>query len=517
MPNFPLNRSRGRLNEVMRRESYRKLTTEIATRANLNPWLTVYDALPNPDPVLRKAGVQFDFLNELKREAHVSACSKSRKSGVKRRPWKIDQKKASSTATETIERIFKNLRSDSGTETGLRSIINQLLDGWGYGYKPAEILWERQDNLYVPFAVVGKPPEWFDFGQNNELRLKLSNGKSEAVEDRKFLLARYEAEYNNPYGEAQYTLAFWPVTFKKGGIKFWAQFLESWGMPHAVGKYPRNVDKADKDKLLEALQLLIQNAAAVIPDDASVELLELKAGSGSSDLYESHARYHDGQISKCILGHGGAADSTPGRLGGDDAAMNVRNDIIEDDSSMVEECFNTLIRYIHEVNPTLGTERPEFILYDENDVDTARADRDFKLMNSKRVIIRKSYFTRCYDFLDDEIIVDESMGDPLQNEQQTDPQQPEQPKPEFAAPEQSGQTAVIDMVNSITDETMQKQAEALLKPVIDLVNSATSFDELRDGIVKVFPDMDDTAIRQTLEKAMLLADIQGNQPGEVTV
>lgn len=512
MPKYQLNRRRGKLTDMMRRESAKKLTTQIATRDNLNPWLTAYDALPNPDPVLRKTGLQFEVINELKREAHVSACSKSRKSGVKKRLWKIDQKKASSAAVETIDAIFKDLTSDSITETGLRPIINQLLDGWGYGYKPAEVLWERQGNLYIPYAVIGKPPEWFEFGNDNELRLKHLTGKSEPVPDKKFLLARYEAEYNNPYGEAQYTLAFWPVTFKKGGIKFWAQFLESWGMPHAIGKYPRNVDKADKDRLLDALKLLIQNAAAVIPDDATVELLELKAGNGSSDLYERHAHYHDSQISKCILGHGGAADSTPGRLGGDDPAMNVRSDIIEDDSSMIEGCFNTLIRYIHELNPSLGSERPEFVLYDENDVDSARADRDFKLMNSNRVILKQKYFLRCYDFREDEIEVDESMH------QQPDvsPDKPPPPdKPEFSA-SPSGQDNVDELIDAINDETLQQQAEILLKPIIDIVNSSKSFDDVRNGIIATFPNLDDSGITQTLEKAMLLAHLQGSQPDEVT-
>lgn len=483
-----------RLAAEFERQRASKLTTEVATRANISPWLAVYDALPNPDPVLRRVSQRIDILHEVKRECHVSACSKSRKAGVLKRLWKIERDDASSQAAETIEKIFNDFR--------IRSIIREMLDGWGYGYKPLEILWKREGDLLVPFDVVGKPPEWFCFGDKNELRLKKQNlVKSEEIEPYKFLLAQYEASYSNPYGEAQYSLCFWPTTFKKGGIKFWAVFLEKFGMPHALGKLPRNASDTERTKLLADLGNLIQDAAAVVPDDASIELLEMKGGGGKSDLYETHARYHDGEISKVILGHSAAADSTPGRLGNETGAMDVRRDIIEDDSSMVEECFGELIRFIHDLNPTLGAARPRLELYEEEDVDANRADRDFKLMNSGHVRLTKAYFTKRYDFEDEDIEIVE---------------QPAKPPPaEFAAPP-GGQDNIDDMLDGITNETMQEQAEELLKPVIDLVKNASSYYEIRNGIVDLYPKLDADKIERTLEKAMLLAELQGAQRDEVT-
>ena len=155
----------------------------------------------------------------------------------------------------------------------------------------------------------------------------------------------------------------------------------------------------------QALSSLLRDAAAVIPDDASVELLELATGKVSGDLYEKHARYHDGEISKVILGHSAATDSTPGRLGNETGAMDVRSDIIDDDSAMVMGCFDELIRYIHELNPTLGKERPKFRLYDKKNIGGKRAERDSKLMETGRIVLTKKYFTSHYDFREDEIDV----------------------------------------------------------------------------------------------------------------
>jgi len=475
-----------------------KLSTEVATRQNVAPWLQIYDALPNPDPVLRKTSSRIEILDEIKREPHVSACSKSRKAGVLKRLWKIEQWNATPAATEIIDKLFQNLP--------VRTMIREMLDGWGYGYKPLEILWQREGNLLLPFTVAGKPPEWFCFGENNELRLRRQDTfTSDEVEPYKFLLARYEASYSNPYGEAQYSLSFWPTTFKKGGIKCWAIFLEKFGMPHVIGKLPRNAGNPEREELTEALSNMVRDAIAVVPDDASVELLEQAAGgTGSSDIYERHARYHDGEISKCILGHAAAADSTPGRLGNETGAMDVRSDIIDDDSSMVMETMDMLIHNIFELNPTLGQYRPRFELYEEDDVDTARADRDAKLLETGQVRLTKKYFTRRYDYDDDEIEVIVPQQTPAAT-----------PAAEFAAPPAAtdvAQERVDDLLTGITPTVQQRLAEALLDPVVKLINESGSYADVQKNLTAQFSKMDDTEIVATLEKAMLLANVAGAQP-----
>ncbi len=504
MPKRLLNRRSNRLADTVSRIAASQLSTAVATRATVNPWLQIYEVLPNPDPILKRNGVYLDFLDEISREPHVVACRTSRKAGVKKRLWRIERGMASQVSADLFSELFANLK--------MRDIINEALDAWGYGFSPLELLWDRDGNYLLPFDVSGKPAPWFEFGNDNALRLKTGMGKSEPVEPYKFLLARCEATYANPYGEGRYSLAFWPTTFKKGGLKFWSQFLEGFGQPKIIGKTPRGTGAGDRKELMDALQCLIQNAVAAIPDDSSVELLESKGSSGSSDIFERNARYHDEQISKIILGHGGAADSTPGRLGGDDNAMNVRDDIVQDDSAMVMACMDELIRYVHEINPSLGAARPRFVLYDENDVDKDRADRDFKLMNSKRVILKKNYFIRRYDFTEDEIEVDESMAvqSDTTNVQTHDRAslQAENADPEFAAPE-NPQSEIDALTGGISDTLMQTQMETFLKPVLQLVEMSQSYDDVRNGIIALYPKLDASGIEQTLEKAMLLASLQG--------
>lgn len=512
-----LNRHSARYAELAARTNISSsLGSPVATRANVAPWIAAYDVLPNPDPVLHNTSNTIDLFDAIRRECHVKACTKSRKAGVQRRKWKIEKYDARPQDTETVARIFETL--------DVRRMIRESLDGWGYGYKPLEILWRREGNLVVPFEIAGKPSRWFAFDNDSRLRVKKSGYTTEAVEPYKFLLAQYEASYDNPYGEAEYSLCFWPTTFKKGGLQFWAMYLEQFGIPHAIGKVRPGASERDKQDVLNMLTNLIRNAAGVIPNDTSVELLESKGGSGSSDLYWRHEHYHDGEISKVLLGHASAADSTPGRLGNDTSAMDVRSDIIDDDSVMVENTVNQLIRYIYELNaPVLAGPMPRFEIYDENDVDKARADRDFKLLNSKLVRFSEDYYLRTYDFRPGEVIVQEpppGESDPVRAEivragfkPAPAPSAPDLPSPQFAAPPSAAdpaQSAVDDMIeNGVPDTTLLQQADQLLEPLIALVESAQSFDELSAALPGLYPDLDSASIEAMLEKAMLLANIAG--------
>ncbi|BAN95463.1 hypothetical protein E05_06970 [Plautia stali symbiont] len=81
--------------------------------------------------------------------------------------------------------------------------------------------------------VVGKPPEWFTFDTENRLRFQArqSGLAGELLPPRKFVVATQDATFDNPYGFADLSLCFWPVTFKKAGWSFWMRFSEKYGTP----------------------------------------------------------------------------------------------------------------------------------------------------------------------------------------------------------------------------------------------------------------------------------------------
>ncbi len=373
------------------------LSKIIASRDRSIDFISAFSVyLPDPDVVLRKIGKDIKIYRELLTDAHVGAAIQSRKSGVKSLEWEIDRGKSKSQQAKLITDLFDNLDLDR--------IIGEMLDAPLFGYSPIEVMWERVGQYILPGDLVGKPPEWFNFSQGNELQFRTKdNWTGEPVPAKKFLLPRHNPTYENPYGERVLSRCFWPVTFKKGGIKFWVVFTEKYGMPYAIGKLPRGTNKEERDDLLDKLQIMVQDAIAVIPDDTSVDFLEYEGKSASADIYERLLMFSNKEVSKAILGQTLTTEmEDSGSYAAAKVHLDVRWDIAGSDKRLIENTFNTLIKWIYEINFSDTKNVTRFSMYEEEDVDKTLAERDQVLVNSGVKFTRK-YWLKTYKFDEEDI------------------------------------------------------------------------------------------------------------------
>ncbi|MDQ7799546.1 MAG: DUF935 family protein [Candidatus Edwardsbacteria bacterium] len=374
-------------------ENTAPISSEIATRRRSIDYASLLGYLPNPDPVLKKMGKDIDTYSELQVDAHLGGCVTSRKSGTKALNWAIDRGKAKSRQAKIIEDCFNNLDLDQ--------IISEILDAPLYGYQVSEVMWEQVGQYVLPRAVVGKPQNWFVFDPENQLRFRTKENwvNGEALPDRKFLLAQHEASYTNPYGFPVLSRCFWPATFKKGGLKFWVVFTEKYGMPWLVGKHPRGAQKAEIDKIADDLEAMVQDAIAVIPEDASLDIKEPGGKTGSVDVYDRLLGYCKSEMSIAVLGQNLTTQVEGGSYAATTAHMEVRQNVVDSDCKLVEKVLNRMIGWIYEINFASG-DRPKFSMYAEEDVDSALAERDSKLAATGQVQFTKQYFQREYGFED---------------------------------------------------------------------------------------------------------------------
>lgn len=340
----------------------------------------------------------YNELRELKKDAHVMACINSRKAGVTSTPYTL--KSNDTNLVDQIQKVFQAL--DFGT------FLENILDTPFYGFQPFEIFWGENASLDSVFALTpckieAKPQEWFLFDENGNLRLRTKGApfSGEKLPPFKFLCPMYRSNALNLAGDAVFDSIFWPVNFKKGGIKFWASFVEKYGMPWALGSIPRQTLDSEAIKFKETLENMVQDGVAVYDETCSVELVESKSKDGSSQVYKDFIAFQNEEISKAILGQTlttqtqGAGSYALGRV-----HSQVRDDILRGDIKLVENVINTLIGYILEVNAIDSNINFEFIA--EIKVDTDRAARD-KILTEAGVIFTKEYFMRTYGLLEEDI------------------------------------------------------------------------------------------------------------------
>jgi phage gp29-like protein len=496
------------------------LSAEIATRQRSIDFYALGMYLPNPDPVLKKMGKDITVYKELRSDPIVRGCITQRKARTKKLLWEIDRGKAKSRQAKLVTDIFNRLP--------VRRMINQILDAPLFGNKVLEVMWDVK--TWQPLDVMGKPQQWFVYDENNKLKFRTrENWNGIDLREKKFLVAVNDGDYENPYGDAVLSSCFWPVTFRRGGYKFWITFTEKFGMPFIVGKQPRNTDPVETAKFADSLEAMVQDAIAVIPDDASVEIPETK-NTGSADLYHKLIQACESDINVAILAHASGAQSTPGKLGNEDQAGETGENVGSDDQHLVEDTLNTLIDWICEYNFAERADRPRFVMYEEEDVDLDQSTRDKNLAETGQVRFKKPYFMKTYGFEEEDIDVVEAAPPALPEGGNVGRleggKRPGQIPVQFSAPLKKSIVQKIgdiftsfmkspdpDPIDSAMAELspaeLQTEMEGILKPVITLINNGSSYEDIMTGLAKQFPKMDAKGLEEILSRAIFVSECWG--------
>jgi len=530
-------------------DSTRSISAEIATRNRSVDFYSLMRNLPDPDPVLKRQGKDIKVYREFLCDPHVWACVQSRKSGVLSLEWEIDRGKAKSKQAQIIEDYFKSI--------DINTLISEILNAFLFGFQPIEIVWENTGSLIIPRDILAKPPEWFVFDDNNNLKFKSKeNFNGELLPDRQFLCPQYEATYDNPYGERTLSKIFWNVTLKKGGFKFWIKFVEKYGMPFLVGKHPRGTTQESNKNLFQLLEKMVQDAVAVIPDDSSVEILEATKVS-SGDIYEKIVDKMNAEISKAILGQTLTTEiGNKGSYSASKTHMDVRKDIIDADKRMVERTLNKLIRWIYQLNFKEKTNIPVFSMFEEEDVDLNLAQRD-KILSDAGVKFTKEYLMKSYGFEENDIQIQETeinSGKVQEIKQDKDTTESKFSEEEINLKlakrdkilSEAGvkftkkylmktysfkeddielqedknrisfvqdtnkfpdQKVIDNFIDSFSDRELQSQAEIILKSILNLINRSSSFEEIMENLSAEGFNTEEA--ETIIQKAIFISEVWG--------
>ena len=468
-------------------EPSKSLSDQIATRSRSIDFYALGTYLPNPDPVLKALGKDIKVYRELRADAHVGGCIRRRKAAVKALEWGLDRDKAKSRVAKSIQAIFADL--------DLSRIITEMLDAVLYGYQPMEVMWGKVGGYLVPVDIVGKPADWFVYDEENQLRLRTRQSplKGEELPARKFLVPRQDASYDNPYGFADLSMVFWPTTFKKGGLKFWVQFTEKYGAPWVIGKHPRSASDTETNLLLDRLEDMVQDAVAVIPDDSSVDIKEAAGKTGSTEVYERLLHFCRSEVSIALLGQNQTTEATANRASAQ-AGLEVTRDIRDGDKAIVQEAFNTLIRWVCELNFNDGA-RPVFEMWEQQEVDKVLAERDEKLVRAGAKLT-PAYFKRAYSLQDGDLVEEAA---------------PVAPAAEFAEGETGfpDQQALDEIVAGLSSEALDEEAGAILRPLLDDLLAARDEDAAMALLGNAYPQLDSSLLEERLAQLMFAAELIG--------
>jgi phage gp29-like protein len=314
-------------------------------------------------------------------------------------------------------------------------------------------------------------------------------------------------------------MCFWPLAFKKGGLKFWLAFAEKFGSAFSIGKLPRNATKEERAELLDGLDDLIQNGVATIPNDGSVELLEMAGKSASADLYERLVMHCRGEITIALLGQNQTTEASANRASAT-AGLEVTHELRDADGKLAAETVNTLIEWFCELN--FGSAQvPQFSLWDQAAQDTLQAARD-KSNHEAGANFTNAYWMRAYGYQEGDLQAATAAPAPgtmpgkpattkALGQDPTEPDADGQNKDGSSTAFAEG-AAQADPTAPITSQLMRATAPqwtGFVQQLQSLVDDASDMATLQQNIVQAYGQLDASELVKLMAAAMALAELKG--------
>lgn len=461
------------------------------------------------DTVLAAKGGDYSIYEDIARDYQVKTCRQQRELALIAKEWGVEPGDSSAKAKKAADRLEAMLkRDDIAWDDKTQKMLGAVL----YGYSVAELMWATDGSEITLSDIKVRKRQRFGFLPSGELRLRTQEAMAdgEALPTGKFWAFACGADDDDePYGLGLGHYLYWPCFFKKNGIKSWLTFLDKFGQPTAVGKYPAGASDIEKSRLLQALAAIQSSSAIRIPDGMVIELLEASR-SGTADYTSLYDRMN-AAISKVYLGHTGSTDATPGRLGGEDNAGEVRDDLIKADADLVCGSFNrTVAKWITYYNDGPDVAPPRVWRKTEPDEDLkSAADKDKTLFDMGfRPTIKyiTDKYGEGYEAAPEPNTPDRAAnagGSPTVTAGQVD--NPAQ----FAEGE-----ADIDPT-SVDSQTEQLVSEAgsSIKVMVDQIaafaEQAESLEALRDRLLASYGDLDNSGLTKVMALGFAAAELSG--------
>ncbi len=479
-------------------DSKSPVVDQVATAVR-NIFEPVFDGLmrANDDTLnTRGQGRGLKLYDELERDPHCYAVLQKRKMAVIGREWSLEPASKSAidkAAADMVQRHLESMEFDR--------ICYDLLDAILKGFAVGEIMWEIRDSEVVPVDVLSKSQRRFKFDFDSNLRMLTFEDPmyGEAVPERKFVVHRFGGKDDNPYGLGLGTVLFWLVYFKRQVMQFRLTYLDKFGSPTALGKYPVGAAPDQKMTLLSALSAIAQESQIAIPMGMEVSLLE--AAKSSNNDYDAFMRYLDDEMTKCVLCEIKSTSGKSATLGSNHASVDdeVRLEIVAADTDLLAAKLNkTLIAWDVAYNMPLA--KPPRLSWDISEptdrFNTAQAD--------------KLVFDMGYEPSEEYIQATYGDGWTKKPEPVTPPPVPGFQKPSNGLPPGPAQFAQGGDAQAIlVAQAADPSIGAWVAAVRGIVESATDIQDLRAKLMSAFPQMSVSDLAKSMQAAFAAAQLAG--------
>lgn len=211
-------------------------------------------------------------------------------------------------------------------------MLFDVTDAIGKGFSCSEIEWHRPGKWWLPKTITHRPQSWFQLHRGYRQELRLRTGMAvdgipgEPLQPFGWITHTHKAKSGYLERSSLFRQLVWTYLFKNYSVGDLAEFLEIYGIPLRVGKYPPSASEKEKATLLRALVGVGHNAAGIVPEGMLLEFHN--AATGDPAAFELMIDWCEKNQSKVILG--GTLTSGADGKSSTNALGNIHNEVRKD-------------------------------------------------------------------------------------------------------------------------------------------------------------------------------------------
>ncbi|MBJ9752738.1 DUF935 domain-containing protein [Burkholderia cepacia] len=441
-------------------------------------------------------------------------------------------------ANEAEKALTEEVREWIDDMPDFEDMMLDCLDAIGHGFAALEIEWQQLGKLWYPKAFNHRPQRWFmnPISDRNQIRLRGADVDGLPLWPAGWIVHRHKAKSGYVARGGLHRVLVWPYLFKNYSVRDLAEFLEIYGLPLRVGKYPSGSTDDEKNALLAAVAGIGHNAAGIIPESMMIDFQQ--AADGTHVPHMSMVEWCERTESKVILG--GTLTSQADGKSSTHALGNVHNEVRHDlMTSDARQLASTITRDLIYTMIILNRGQidrlrcPQFAFETREPADLDMFANALPKLVGMGMKVKRTWAHEKLSIPEPEdgdellsipkpeMIVPPELRPTPDGRAPTDAKTAANSRLRYVAvmtnergeviyPDQHAlDQATVSLPSDPVDAAMQK----LLAPVITAIRNGQSPDDAIERLLAAEPDMDETEIAELLARAMFVADIWGRVNG----
>lgn len=329
---------------------------------------TAFEMLSSDDLLTRKG---WKVYREMMTDDQVKACISYKRALLTGRPFDIKPASDDAQAKEIADFVHGNL-----VDVNFNRLMNEACSAFEFGFSAGEILWEIKGTpprMHLKTIKFRDPEYMFIHSdiQGNIVEFvqkpTMMPGQAEIrLEPDKIFHYAYQRQFGNHYGMSDLRAAYRAWWSKKYITQFWNVFLERFGSPLMMMKYPAGASDELKRQLKLILESLSSKTDILVPEGVVIDLIEAtRAGQAKYDeaLIHYDVRIATALLIPALLGMG--VDTKRGSDSQSRLHLRTLMKVIQQiGNELAEETNAKIIKPLVDANFNGVTEYPKFIWQD---------------------------------------------------------------------------------------------------------------------------------------------------------